>query len=804
MTAEPTLRKLERRVTLGFALSLLLVLLLGFISMLALRASVASDRQAFAEASDIIDFGRFRTVLERKMKAFRNYLATVQESDAVEIASSRRELLRILENSRKDASGDELALLDQVAAAEQAHHDALQVAIRERHSGVSQDDVAAYALREIGPRRGALEASIDRYIQSQRASLREVARRSHDQNTLATNLILFVAVIAALLVLGLAFFLTRRLSRALETELRERQRAERAGVALSESEERKAAILASSLDAVITIDEDGRVLEFNPAAEKMLGYTSEELVGKEMAPLIIPERLRDSHRAGLARFRQTGRGPIFGQRIEMPALRRDGSEFPVELTVRPIRAGSGTFFTAFLRDLSEIKGSEQERAKLLVREREARERAEAAESRATFLAEASELLGSSLEYRTTLSSVAALAVPRIADWCFVDILEEGAFRRLAVSHLSEQHRELARELEHRHLLNPDAPEGPPQVLRTGKAELREEVSPDFLRVIARTDEDYEVLARMGMRSLMCVPMRARHQPVGLLTLISTQAERRYTAEDLALAEELARRAGVAIDNARLYRDARDAVRLRDEFLSIASHELKTPITTLGLQVQSLTRSGEAAVQGGNLEKFRSRVATAERQVNRLSRLVDSLLDISRITGGRLDLEGEPVDLAIVARDALARAAEELDRAGCAATLRLEGTSHVGQWDRIRLEQILANLLSNAAKYGAGRPVEVTVTSDSKISRLTVADHGIGIAREHQARIFDRFERAVSVRHYGGLGLGLWIVRQIVEGHGGSIAVASTPGEGSVFTVELPRQTRAAASRPLADPAEADG
>lgn len=804
MTAEPSLRKLGRWVSLGFALSVLLVLLLGMISMLALRGSVASDRKAFAEASEIIEFGRIRTVLERKMKAFRNYLATARESDAAEVTAAYRDLLRILEDFRKKASDEPRSLLDEVAAAEQAHHEAIESAVDQRRAGASQDEVAAYALREIGPRRGALEASIDRFLAAKRASVREVARRSQQQNALATRLILIVAAVAAFVVAVLAVVLTRRLSRSFETERRERQRAETAGQALSESEERKAAILASSLDAVVTIDEKGKILEFNPAAEKLFGYSAEEVVGKEMAPLIIPERLREPHRGGLAHFRRTGEGPIFGQRIEMPALGRNGSEFPVELTVRPIRTGRGTFFTAFVRDISERKSSEEERGNLLERERRARTRAEGAEGRATFLAEASELLGSSLDYKTTLSSVAALAVPRIADWCFIDILEDGVFQRLAVSHRSEDHAELARELEHRHLLDPEAPEGPPRVLRTGKAELRPEVTPDFLERIARTESDRETLERMRMRSVMSVSMRARNQNVGLLTFISTDSDRRYAADDLALAEELARRAGVAIDNARLYRDATEAVRLRDEFLSIASHELKTPITTLQLQIQSLTRSGEAVVQGGNLEKFRSRVATADRQVNRLSRLVDSLLDISRITGGRLDLEGEPVDLAAVARDALTRAAEELDRAGCAATLRLEGTSHVGQWDRTRLEQILANLLSNSAKYGAGRPVEVAVASDSKTSRLTVRDHGIGIAPEHQARIFDRFERAVSVRHYGGLGLGLWIVRQIVEGHGGSITVASTPGEGSLFTVELPKQTREASSgEPVADPAQAD-
>ena len=794
-----------RWIRLGFGASLLLVLLLGTISFIALRRSVESDRLAFEQANEMIEFGGLRTALERKMNAFRNYLSTADESYAVELVAARVQLLRILQDFRRKVDPRERSLLDRVAEAEQAHHEAIQGAVNLRRSGQSQDEVATYAVREIGPRRRLLETSIDRFLAAQRAILTEVVRSSERQNSFATILVAGVGLIAVSLVMLLGWILSRRLARSFELEQQERQRAEAAATALAESEERKAAILASALDAVITIDLEGNIEEFNATAEKMFGYSSGEAIGQEMAELIVPERFREEHRAGLARFRQTGEGPILGKRIEMMASRRDGAEFPVELTVRAVRAGRGTFFTGFVRDIGDRKGAERERTALLLRERDARARAEAAESRSTFLAEASEVLGSSLDYRTTLSSVAALAVPRIADWCFIDIIEEGAFRRLAVSHRSDEHAELARELEHRHLLDPEATEGPPQVMRSGKAELRPQVSQDFLQRIAKTPADLDALGRMEMRSLMCVPMRARNQTVGLLTFISTDSDRRYMPEDLALAEELARRAGVAIDNARLYRDARDAVRLRDEFLSTASHELKTPITTLQLQVQSFTRSGEAAAEGGNLDKFRMRVATAERQVNRLARLVDSLLDISRITGGRLDLEGEPVDLAAVVRDSLARSAEELDRAGCAVTLRLDGASHIGRWDRTRLEQIVGNLLSNAAKYGAGRPVEVTVSSDSETSRLTVRDHGIGIDLEHQARIFDRFERAVSVRHYGGLGLGLWIVRQIVEAHGGSISVESSPGKGSAFTVELPRQPAASpVAESLSDPASADG
>ena len=179
------------------------------------------------------------------------------------------------------------------------------------------------------------------------------------------------------------------------------------------------------------------------------------------------------------------------------------------------------------------------------------------------------------------------------------------------------------------------------------------------------------------------------------------------------------------------------------------------------------------------------MAATERQIERLTGLINNLLDISRITAGRLELDLETVDLAAVAREAGGRFREDLRRAGCALEIRGDGECP-GQWDRLRLEQVVTNLLSNAAKYGAGRPIEITVDGDETTARFCIRDHGIGIPAEHQARIFDRFERAVSDRHYGGLGLGLWIVRQIVEAHRGTIEVESEAGMGSTFTVRLPR------------------
>jgi len=241
--------------------------------------------------------------------------------------------------------------------------------------------------------------------------------------------------------------------------------------------------------------------------------------------------------------------------------------------------------------------------------------------------------------------------------------------------------------------------------------------------------------------------------------------------------------------AQLYEKARDDVRLRDEFLSIASHEFKTPIAALTLQTQMLLRSmGQSGDQP--LSKQRARVESIHSQSVRLARLVQGLLDITQITAGRLILRPERVDLVAIVRDAAARWKETLARANCVLRMRVP-QSIPGRWDRMRLEQVIDNLVGNAAKYGAGKPVEVAAEADETTAHIVVRDEGIGIAPEDQQRIFKRFERTASTHHYGGFGLGLWIVRNIVEAHGGEIRVSSDPGHGSTFDVMLPREAHAA-------------
>jgi signal transduction histidine kinase len=241
----------------------------------------------------------------------------------------------------------------------------------------------------------------------------------------------------------------------------------------------------------------------------------------------------------------------------------------------------------------------------------------------------------------------------------------------------------------------------------------------------------------------------------------------------------------------------EAIEARDEFLSVASHELKTPLTALQLLVEGLLRAGAR----GSLQlspALGEKLVAIGRQGRRLSLLVNDLLDVSRIRAGRMDLKLEPVDLAQVAREAAERFGPEAAQGGCELRVSDEGPV-VGPWDRLRLEQVAGNLLSNAIKYGAGRPVELRVRRDGRWGLLSVADRGIGVALQEQERIFDRFERAVPARHFGGLGLGLWIAREIVTRLGGSIWVESQPDQGATFTVRLPLAEKGSDVEPGASP-----
>ncbi len=556
-------------------------------------------------------------------------------------------------------------------------------------------------------------------------------------------------------------------------------------------------------EAVIVGDaESGRIVLWNPAAEALFGYAATEATGR-LIEVLIPEDLRPRHRAGLARFKDTARGAVVdaGVAVELPALHRTGRTLTIELTLSRLDSppAGGRFVLAIIRDATARKLADEQRVRL-AREQAARVEAEAVGRRAAFLAEAAAILASSLDYEATLRRVARLAVPTLADWCTVYMLgEDGQIRRVAVAHAGRAHADLARALG-RYPPSPVSPRSSvAEAMRTGRSVLTPVIPEAYVEAIAQDAAHLELMRRLAFRSSLAVPLRARGETLGALAFYASDPARRYGAEDLALAEDLAGRAGVAVDNARLYRDARRAIRARDEFLTVAAHELRTPITSLLGYAQLLL--GRAR-RGGALD-HRSTVEAIGRiaaQSERLARLVGHLLDISRLEAGRLRLERQDTDLVALAARLVADLEGTTDRHRIA--VRADGP--VRAWaDPLRLEQVLANLLENAIRYSpGGGPIDVELSrpSDDTV-HVAVRDRGSGIPPDRRVRIFERFYQAHAESYTSGMGLGLYISRQIVELHGGELRAEFPEDGGTRFVVTLPVDGPVAAAAATPPPAE---
>lgn len=286
----------------------------------------------------------------------------------------------------------------------------------------------------------------------------------------------------------------------------------------------------------------------------------------------------------------------------------------------------------------------------------------------------------------------------------------------------------------------------------------------------------------------------RNDPSALPIDVSLQLIRIGADRIVLIARDITERKHTQHERELLYREAVDAIRARDEFLSVASHELRTPLSALQLQIQALLQPPRRLPHAVlSSEQLKAKLEMAQRQIERLTRLVGELMDVSRITAGRLRLEREEINLSAVVRDVVSRLGEEAGRTGSSIAVNAAAPV-VGLWDRIRLEQVVTNLFTNALKFGDGKPIEIAVESRGSTGRLIVVDHGIGIAAEDVERIFRRYEQAISSRAFGGLGLGLYIARQIIEAHGGTISVESQPGSGSTFTIDLPRRPATSEAR----------
>jgi PAS domain S-box-containing protein len=452
----------------------------------------------------------------------------------------------------------------------------------------------------------------------------------------------------------------------------------------------------------------------------------------------------------------------------------------------------------------ERKQMEEERTHILTREQSARAEAEAAERRLAFLAEASAQLSTSLEYEVTLSNIVRLAVPQLADYSAIDMLEEdNQVRPLELADINPEKEAQGRRLHEEHPVDPESNHPVAQVLRSGRPILYTDVDENVLRLFDEDDEEYQrELREMGIDSAMYVPLIARGRTIGVVSFVASESGHRYSPSDLALAQELTRRAAMAIDNARLYREAQEAVRIREEFLSIASHELKTPLTTVKGYSQILGRM----LRRDKLDKDRLTRLTdqLQEQLSRFETLIADLLDVSRIQQRGLELRPEPTDLVELARMVVSRFEYPAEPDQQHAFV-VDGPDELhGIWDPDRLDQVLTNLISNAVKYspdGGEVRVEISMQSGDYVE-LAVCDEGIGIPEDEQPQLFRPFARSETVqRAINGVGLGLYISQQIVNRHGGLIWLESEPGKGSRFVLQVPRDFNSVAEVPVADPAE---
>ena len=396
------------------------------------------------------------------------------------------------------------------------------------------------------------------------------------------------------------------------------------------------------------------------------------------------------------------------------------------------------------------------------------------------LATASDVLSRSLDYDETLAALAKVVVPAIADWCIVDIIDERGPTRVGVVQADIAKVDVAARIARARV---DITRSPASgVLATGEPLLLSEV-PDPSSTPGITAEELETYRAMQPRSLIVVPLVAQGKPFGLISFITAESGRRLDQDDLGLASEIARRAAIAIEHARLYKQLQESLRARDEFLSSAAHELKTPLTSIKGYAQTLERRARELD-----EPIRARFAGLQRidaASTRMARTIDELLDLARLRlGQKIDLDRSSADLVSIARDCVAEHAAM--SAGHRIRLDARVPSLVGEWDGRRLEHVISNLISNAVKFSpSGGDVVVTVDRLQSDAVVAVRDQGVGIVPEDRATIFERFRRGSNVTGIPGTGIGLTLAKEISEAHGGHVFVESAPGKGSVFTVRLP-------------------
>ena len=533
----------------------------------------------------------------------------------------------------------------------------------------------------------------------------------------------------------------------------------------------RSAVFDAALDAIITIDHDGRVVEFNAAAERIFGFTRGAARGARLADLIIPPRLREAHLEGIKRYLTTGEGPMLGKRIEVSALRADGVEFPVELAITRVPDADPPLFTGFLRDLTQARQIERRRAALY---------------RVAEILAAAESLGEAAP-----ALLAALTDGFEASFSALWMVD-GEVLRCQQSHQPSSMTDRTFATGSRSVTFAAGIGLPGRVWQTGTPHWIEDVLADdnFPR--------NEAARRQGLHGAFAFPVRLGADVMGVLEFLSNRVLERdddvvklFHSVGNQVAQFIARkraedgRAQLLVQEHRARLDAEEANRSKDEFLATVSHELRTPLNSI---------LGWAMLLKGNVltdDKRMHAVEAIERSARAQARLVEDLLDLSRITRGAVALACAPIDVAATVRASIEMVQPAAQERGVA--IITEGAADpLTIWaDRARVQQIVWNLVSNAVKFtpdGGTVTVRLQPLDVNRFAQIVVEDTGVGIRAEFLPHLFERFRQgdAVGTRRGGGLGLGLAIVRQLVDLHGGTVT-AESGGEdqGSRFTVTLP-------------------
>ncbi len=539
-------------------------------------------------------------------------------------------------------------------------------------------------------------------------------------------------------------------------ELRRAQEAiERQAQELARSEHRFRSIIDRTEDGIVILSEEMVVLFVNPAAERLFGRSSEELTGE-----------------------QFGFPVVAGETTEIDVVRPGADSLTAELRVSDTAWEGSPAHLVSLRDITDRKQAE-EREQRLIRERAAREQAEASEQRSRFLAEMGTVLDASLDYERTLRSLAAFLVPEMADWVVVDVVEEDQQRRLAATHADPALEPLLDELREHFPPSVDAPHLSSEAIRSG--ELRH--ADDFLAdEHPELPQEYlELLRALGTCGVVSVPLVARGNTLGAVSLV--RQTRAFSPEERALAREIGRRAAYAIDNARLYRAAVAANRAKSDFLAVVSHELRTPLNAVMGYAEILLAGIAGELEDGQEEHVRRINASARH----LLQIIEEILSYARMEAGRERIRPEKTTLGELLEDTIAVAEPLARERGLSFETEIEDGDAALFVDAGKIRQILLNLLSNATKFTPDGSVYLRTRLEGDDVLIDVRDTGIGIAPEHRQSIFESFWQveSTSTRQSGGTGLGLSVSRSLARLMGGDIVLESELGEGSRFTLRVP-------------------